>query len=238
MYRSLINNLNVAIVTLTVFSASTALAIVIDGGPTYTPPGFGASGSAGIGPDVGSGLTFNFTGLDLGQTANLYYGIKNDVYVNGFSMDGGAISGGEIFTFDSISGNSIIYTGSTLMQFAGGNPDFVSPTRLTITFTGTGAIVQDATTAALSNANGDVEALWHVMSDFSANFLIEATVPPFDANAGNFEPGRDLFNRLNNTLNSTGSSFDDGFYFEIPEPTSIGLFSLGALALLRTGRRY
>ena len=202
--------------------AGSAMAITIDGGPTYTPPGFGSVASSGTGAAFAGGLTYSYTGLDLTQTANLYYGIRNDIAVSGFSMDGSSISGPEIFRFQSAAGNSIVYAGSTLMQFGDGQPDYNSPTRLTITLNGSGGIVNDATTQGLSNANGDVGALWQVLSDFTANYLVEATVPPFDPAAGQLEPGNDLFNRLQ-TINTTGTSFDEAFYYEIPEPSSLAL---------------
>ncbi len=219
--------------------------IVIDVGPIYTPPGYGTLISSGTGAAFAGGRTRTFSGLNLAATANLYYGIKNDLDISGFSMDGTFIDGGEIFRFSSVSGNSIIYTGSTLMQFWN-HPTFTSPTRLTLTFSGTGAIVQDAVTVGLSNAMADVGALWLAQSDFSVNLLVEATVPPFDANSGNYEPGNDLFNRLGDSFNSTGTSIDAGFYFEnvaaVPEARTwltMGVVALGAIgvSVLRRHRK-
>jgi len=214
--------------------AKPALAdIVIDVGPTYTPPGIGSTTDAGTGVAFTGGRTFTTTGTNLSLTENLYFGIKNDEHLTGYSTDGGAISGSEIFSFDSVSSNSIVYIGTSNMEFSDSNPDFLSPTRLTLTFTGAGTIIQDGTTAGLSNAMGAVGALWRVEGDFSVNFLIEATAPPFDMNTGNFEPGNDLFNRLGNTLHSTRTSVDSGYYYEIaavPEPSSF-LF-LGGVATL------
>lgn len=215
--------------------------IVIDGGPTYTPPGVGSLSISGTGAAFAGGRTFTITGTDLTQTENLYFGIKNDVHRTGFSMDGGGISGAEIFRFDSVTANSITYTGGTLLQFTDSEPDFFSDTRLTLTFTGPGTIIQDGTTTGLNNANADVGALWRVEGDFTVNFLVEATVPPFDANAGNLEPGNDLFNRLSNTANSTGTSIDSGYYFEaaaVPEASAVLVWSAltTGVVLRRRGR--
>ncbi|QDS98623.1 PEP-CTERM sorting domain-containing protein [Adhaeretor mobilis] len=223
------------LLTLTFSVVSATADIVIDEGPTYSPPGAGAIVGSGTGNTFAGGRTFTITGTDLGQTANLYLGIKNDLYLTGFSMDGGGISGSEIFRFDSVTLNSIIYTGDTLMQFSDSEPDFTSPTRLTMTFGGAGTIIQDGTTAALSNTNADVGALWRVEGDFTVNFLIEATVPPFASNAGNYEPGNDLFNRLDTTLNSTGTSVDFGYYYEtaaVPEPSAFLCFGLVAMGFV------
>ncbi len=202
--------------TLLLLNTATASAIIIDGGPTWTPPGMGLVTTTGTEPASSGGLTYTYTGMDLNQTENLYYGIKNDAFLNGYSMDGEAISGNEIFRFSSAGVNSIIYTGSTIIETLSGIR--VEPTRMTLTFTGPGVMIQDATTMALNNANGDVGALWHVMGDFSVNILMEAlVVEPGDSNLGNWEPGNDLFDRLQTvgvSASGTGSSVDTGFYYE------------------------
>ena len=202
--------------TLLLLNTATASAIIIDGGPTWTPPGMGTVTTTGTEPATSGGLTYTYTGMDLNQTENLYYGIKNDAFLNGYSMDGGAISGNEIFRFSSAGVNSIIYTGTTIIETLSGIR--VEPTRMTLTFTGPGIMIQDATTMALNNANGDVGALWHVMGDFSVNILMEAlVVEPGDSNLGNWEPGNDLFDRLQTvgvSASGTGSSVDTGFYYE------------------------
>jgi hypothetical protein len=85
-----------------------------------------------------------------------------------------------------------------------------------------------ATASYNSPANGDVEVMWDVQSDFSANFLIEVESP-----ANVWTPGNDFYNSLSNTgAYGTGTSFDDGFYYQvIPEPTSCALATLGLLAI-------
>ena len=202
--------------TLLLLNTATASAIIIDGGPTWTPPGMGTVTTTGTEPATSGGLTYTYTGMDLNQTENLYFGIKNDAFLNGYSMDGAAISGNEIFRFSSAGVNSIIYTGTTIIETLSGIR--VEPTRMTLTFTGPGIMIQDATTMALNNANGDVGALWHVMGDFSVNILMEAlVVEPGDSNLGNWEPGNDLFDRLQTigvSASGTGSSVDTGFYYE------------------------
>ena len=176
------------------------------------PPGAGTESFSGDAPSAG-GATISEVGYDLGQTAALYFGVRADLYLIGYSMDGGDISGDEIFSYSSHTATAIVFTGqTTLVTTSQGT--HVTATRMTFTFSGTGVTVEDSTTQGLNDpTNGDVGALWHVQSsDFSANVLIEAQVPPFDANAGNFEPANDLFNRLK-TENSTGTSFDWAFYY-------------------------
>ena len=114
---------------------------------------------------------------------------------------------------------------------------------MTITFAGPTLIgvVEDATTQALNDpTNGDVAALWALAGasaseNLQANVLIEAQVPPFDPNAGNWEPGNDLFNRLE-TQNSTGASFDWAFYWEsLPPVPGLGIGAIPLLVILLCG---
>jgi hypothetical protein len=235
--------INKFVISLLLLNASTAsAAIIIDGGPTWTPPGAGTEIASGS-PAFSGGLTYSYTGMDLSQTENMYYGIKNDLYLNGFSTDGGSISGTEIFSFVSASANSIVYSGSSNIETTTGGV-YALPTSMTLTFSGLGSMVQDATTAALSNANGGVGALWEVTGDFSVNILMEAQVS--ESGVGNYlgwEPGNDLFNRLQTTgisQHGTGSSVDTGFYYEVsavPVPAAVWLFGSGLLGLVGVARR-
>jgi hypothetical protein len=216
--------------------ATPVAAITLDGGPDYTPPGAGTEVFSGDAALAG-GATIAQTGYDLGQTANLYFGVRADSFQNGYSMDGAGISGAEIFRFASKTATSITYSGQTTMVTTSQGTHPIA-TRMTFTFTGTGVTVQDATTEALDDVNnGDVHALWHVQSgNFDADVLIEAQVPPFDANAGNWEPANDLFNRIQ-TQHSTGTSFDWAFYWEanapaVPSNTATGLIAVGVSLLV------
>lgn len=235
-------NFQITAITLLLLQATAASAIIIDVGPTWTPPGLGTETASGTGPAFSGGLTYTYTGMDLTQTQNLYYGIKNDAYLTGFSMDGGSISGSEIFSFSSAGINSITYIGSTMIETMPGSTQYVETTRMTLTFSGAGSMVQDATTMGLSNANGDVGALWYVGGDFSVNILMEALVlQPGDPNYNNWEPGNDLFNRLETVGISqfgTGSSIDTGFYYEVvPIPAAVWLFGSGLIGLIGIARR-
>lgn len=195
-------------------SATTVDAIVIDGGPDFNPPGgavFSFSGDAAL----AGGATVTYTGIDLSQTANLYFGIRNDTDINGYSMDGGTVSGAEVFRISQVTPSSIVYTGETVFH-----TDFpvagvwTTPTRMTLTFSGTGSLISDPTTQALNGPLGDVHALWWVQeSELTMSVEIEAMVPPFDPNAGNYEPANELFNRMG-SLFSTSQSYDWGFYYE------------------------
>lgn len=211
-----------AIIIFLLFHASASFAAIeIDGGPTWTPPGAGAESGSGDGIAFEGGRTYTYSGIDLSQTENLYYGIKNDLYVTGFSTDGHDISGTEIFIFSHAGGNTIVYTGSSIIETSSGGT-YTQPTRMTLTFSGPGVMVQDATTAGLGNPLGDVGALWQVLGDFSFNILVEAQVQEQgDSNYLGWEPGNDLFNRLDTvgiSAAGTGSSFDTGFWYETLPP--------------------
>jgi len=83
-----------------------------------------------------------------------------------------------------------------------------------------GTMIEDATTLGLSNENGDVGALWRVdgmqFGEIIFRFLMEAQVPPGQANAGNWEPARDLFDRLETAgiSGQSAHSVDWAFYYE------------------------
>jgi hypothetical protein len=211
-------------------------AIIIDAGPTWAPPGFGTGVGSGTGAAYAGGKTWTYSSIDLGATANLYYGLKVDAFTNGFSMDGGVdASSAEIFRYNSHSGSTVEYTGSTLVRFDGGAYSSPYNTRLTVVITGTGSLIQDATTASYNSAaNGDVEVMWDVQSDFFANFLIEVESP-----ANTWTPGNDFYNALGGTGEyGTGTSFDDGFYYQnIPEPVSAALACFGLFGLMVHRRR-
>ena len=216
--------------------ASTASAIDFEG-PTDTPPGGGDS-SFGGDPARAGGLTLTYTDFDLTQTSALYFGVRNDRDVNGYSMDGGTITGSEVLRYASRTVDTITYTGLTTLVTDAPSGSWPTATRVTYTITGAGEWVEDEDTQALNGENGDVQALWLVEStDFTVNVLVEAIVPSFDPNGGNFEPGNDLFDRLG-TLGETALSLDWGFYF-VPEPgpTVLGAASLLTLVSVRARRR-
>ena len=207
----------------------------------YSPPGAGTELVSGD-LALAGGTTISYTGIDLGQTDNLYFGVRNDLFTNGYSMDGLGIAVGEVFTYDSRTVNSITYVANSTFDTDFPNDGIhATPTRITWTFTGTGTLIDDATTVALNGAGGDVQALWHVESDFSANVLVEAVVPAFDGNAGNWEPGNDLVNRIPSSPVTGGTaseySADWGFYYQLPEPGR-ALMLMAGIPLLLLLRRY
>jgi hypothetical protein len=118
----------IATVMALLLLASSSSAIEIDVGPTYAPPGMGTEIVEGD-PDTSGGMTIAYRGVDPSQTANLYFGIRNDLWLNGFSMDGSEISDREIFRFDLVGGiDQILYTGTTTLEILLPGPEMPTET--------------------------------------------------------------------------------------------------------------
>ena len=157
-------------------ATTSASALVITGGPTYTLPGGGTcTVTTGV-PGIGSGATVNCTGVNLAAHSNVYFGIKNNTNVNGLALDGSGPSGTEIFGFSSAAGSTITYTssGNVTSLITGLGTDATTNT-LTITRSaGTASIVSTGGTPA-SNGNGAIERLFRLTSGSSFTFEIDIT---------------------------------------------------------------
>jgi len=104
-----------ALVLVTV--ASNAGALIVDGGPFYAGSG-GVSGSCTVSgtPSLSGGAMITCTGLNPNNFQNLYFGIRNDQFVNGETMTGvaPAANSGAVYRIAGTSGNSqITYAGTT-----------------------------------------------------------------------------------------------------------------------------
>ena len=97
--------------------ATSAPALVITGGPTYTLPGGGSCTVSGT-PTITSpnGATVTCTGVNLGAHSNVYFGIRNDTNANGNTMTGAAPAGAAVFGFSTSGATSITYTSSTTLN--------------------------------------------------------------------------------------------------------------------------
>jgi cysteine-rich repeat protein len=190
--------------TLAVFgllvAAAPAAAIVITSGPT-TAPGGGWSCTA---PAAGSeklagGGNYTCSGT-AGAFTNLYLGVNRNTglpFGDGMDSSSAEPSGNERVIWTQDGSTFIRYTGQTSMANAG-NVDV----RVTLTFSGTGAIVSDATTQALTGAQirgttgvntaPGVHSLWRIgaaVSSLSVNVLVEAS----DAGANAWQPASVYF---------------------------------------------
>src|SRR5262245_56956891 len=178
-----------AVVALLV-ATSPASAIVLTGGPTYSPGGgwtCTVTTAAGAEKQAG-GANVNCSGT-AGAFTNLYLGIKRDTTTpSGIKMSstgGSEPSGNEMFIWSTDGATTIRYTGQSSIIGYGPLVD----TRVTLTFSGTGAVVSDATTQTTLNGTNirglagpntaqGVHSLWRIgaaVGSLTVNILIEAS---------------------------------------------------------------
>jgi hypothetical protein len=196
--------------------ASRAVALTIDGGPFYAGSG-SVTGSCSVtgAPSLSGGATVTCTGLNPASFQNLYFGIRNDQFVNGETMTGTApaANSGAVYRFLSTSGNSqITYAGSTTV-FDKGTTQPVS-TQLVLALIGGTATLATAGGNPANNVNGDVAALWKVTSsNLSVIVNVQASDGPhpgFGLSCPSvFDPSA-----TRNGIDADISKIDVGFYFE------------------------
>src|SRR5581483_3801768 len=141
--------------------------------------------------------------------SNLYLGInKNTGSPFGEKMNsagGTDPTGAERFVWSVNGANTIQYTGQTTLTGLG-----TVFTRVTLTFGGTGSVVDDATTQGLTgaNINGSVHALWHIgasVTSLAVNVLIEASTSA----SGPWSPADVFFGTPSTHRPGTGSTEQD-----------------------------
>ncbi len=176
-------------------AAAPAAAIVLTGGPTTSPGGgWGCTTPTAGSEKLAGGGNFTCTGT-AGAFTNLYIGINRSTGLPfGDNMDSNIAepSGNERFIWTQNGSTFIRYTGQTSMVGHG-----AVDTRVTLTFSGSGAVVSDATTQALTGAQirgtggvntaPGVHSLWRINSSvgsMTVNVLIEAS----DAGSGAWQP--------------------------------------------------
>ena len=191
--------------------ASSASALVITGGPTYTLPGGGSCTTSGITTQTG-GTTVSCTGINLGAHTNVYLGIRNDTSVNGNTMTGTApaASSGEEFTYSADSPTSITYTSATTVNdFVLGNQAVTNT--LVLGFTGTGSVVSTGGIPA-SNGNGDIERVFKITGGTAVTVNVDVTAvsPSFSGQASTdvYDPTKTPLSGASDT-----SSVDLAFYY-------------------------
>src|SRR5437867_260164 len=145
-----------AVLGLLVGGSPAVGAIVVTAGPTYTPGGTWSCTTPTAGSEkLSGGATYTCTGT-AGAFSNLYIGIKNNVSTTpiGEKMNSNGTtepSGAEIFAWSSEPGSTIVYTGTTTVDLAVGGTKTVF-TRHTLTFSGTGSVIDDARTQGLTTS--------------------------------------------------------------------------------------
>ncbi len=159
--------------------ASSAPALILTGGPTYTLPGGGSCSVSGTSSATG-GAVLNCTGVNLSAHTKVYFGIRNSSIVNGNTMTGSAATSGSpaVFRFASNTSSAITYTGTTSINdiLNGGTTNVNNQLVLTLT-SGSGTVVAAGGNPG-NNGNGDVQAVFQINS---SSFTVRADVKASNA---------------------------------------------------------
>lgn len=184
MHRALTNRLPILAMLVWLGLASNASALILTGGPTYTLPGGGSCTVAGVASHAG-GATVSCTGVNLAAHTKVYFGIRNNLNVNGNTMTGTAPAAGSgaVFDYSSSTASSITYASATTVadQVTGTQP---VTNQLVLTLTAGTATVVATGGVPTNNSFGDIERLFQVTS---SSFSIRADVR---ATSGSFGPGQ------------------------------------------------
>ena len=225
-YGAALIRLTLAVVGLLI-AAAPAAAIVITNGPTYAP-GSGWSCTAPVAglEKLAGGGNYTCTGT-AGAFTNLYLGVNRSTSSPfGDNMDSASAepSGNERFIWTQNGATFIRYTGQTSMAGFG-----LVDTRVTLTFSGTGAVVTDATTQALLGAQirgsggvntaPGVNSLWRLgagVSSMNVNVLIEAS----DAGSGVWQPASTYFGTTSSHRQGDGLAEVDRSHVDLAFYTS------------------
>ncbi len=163
-HRALTNRLSILAMLVWLGVASNASALILTGGPSYTLPGGGSCTVAGVASQTG-GATVSCTGVNLAAHTHAYFGIRNNLNVNGNTMTGStpAAGSGAVFRYSSSTANSITYASTTTV------PDQVHGTQpvnnqLVLTLTGGSATIVATGGTPGNTSFGDIERVFRVTS--------------------------------------------------------------------------
>ena len=160
--------------------ASNASALILTGGPTYTLPGGGSCSVSGVASQTG-GATVSCTGVNLGAHTKVYFGIRNNLNVNGNTMTGSAPAAGSaaVFRYSSSTSSSVTYASTTTVddQIHGAQP---VNNQMVLTLTAGSATLVATGGAPANTTSGDIERLFQVTSSsFTVRVDVKATDPFF-----------------------------------------------------------
>jgi hypothetical protein len=195
-------------------------------GPEWPAPG-GTTYTASGNPGSGGGLTFSYSGFNPSQYSQLYWGPWEGAVI-GASLNGAGITGSEIMTFSSFTGNKAVWTGSSTWSYYSGSShtDTIS-TRVTLTVNSTSFM------DASAQGKGSIAVLAPVTGNYSANILFEANF------FGNWLPVNDGYDRYQTPRDiQTQLEFSGGYYYtSVPVPGVFWLFGSGLIAVIGFRRR-
>ncbi|MEO6028851.1 MAG: hypothetical protein ABIR79_18465, partial [Candidatus Binatia bacterium] len=180
MPRTLRNLLSILATLVPLGLASNASALTLTGGPVYALPGGGSCAVSGVASQTG-GATLTCTGVSVAAHTHVYFGIRNNLNVNGNTMTGTAPTAGSVSVFDyaSSTSNSITYSSSTTVADQLNGTQTVS-NQMVLTLTAGTASVVAAGGLPASNTSGDIERLFRVTStSFSIRADVRASDPIF-----------------------------------------------------------
>ena len=217
-YGSAVASLATLAVVGLLLGAAPAGAIVITGGPTYTPPnGWTCTTPVSGNEKLGAGQPIP-AAATAGAYSNLYIGIKNTTCCVGRS-DGEKMNSNGTRTRRC---GDFAWSGETGPRSSTRGHPRSTPfgtvfLRQTLRHRA-GSVVDDAQTQALSNANGDVHSLWRIgpaVTSMTVNSLIEAST----SSGGPWTAARTFFGTTSIHRQGTGSTevdkshVDIGFYY-------------------------
>jgi len=156
--------------------ASNASALILTGGPSYTLPGGGSCVVSGIASQAG-GATVSCSGLNLAAHTHVYWGIRNDINVNGNTMTGTApaAASGAVFRYASNTPTSITYTSTTTINDLLNGTQTTNNQLVLTLLTGSGSVLAAGGNPA-NNSFGDVEAVFQITStSFSVRTEVKAS---------------------------------------------------------------
>jgi len=194
--------------------SSVAAGLTVHGGPLYAGSG-GVTGSCTVSGNacLTAGATVTCSGLNPSSFQNLYYGIRNDQFVDGVKEVG---SGGPVAGTDQFKSGTgtITYSGTTTVHDNITSTNLAVNTKLVLTVTGGSVTVVSTGGNPANNNNGDIDLLFKVSStNLTVTVQVQAALSPGSPSAGScptvFDP-----THTTDVTDKDVSHVDLGFYYE------------------------
>jgi hypothetical protein len=232
----------IGLMGLLILIAVPSLAVATLMGPAYPPPGGGTATTSDDPQAAGlyGGFTWTFTGFDPTAYGDLYWGawenLPSEPVTIGVSLNDSSVTGSEVMSFNSYSGNQATWTGQTSMIWKPSSSSSWQSAPIDTVFILTVTDSMD-NPISLEDAIGhglgaNVGAIAPVSGDFKANLQFLGRGFPLFAPT-NYYPVYYAFNYHETNPNvSTHHDFSGGFYYTaaIPDPSMV--FLLGSACLI------